>query len=266
MNVDDLLNQLDDLDFSNMNMIQQQQGSQQKTTAATGSFQKKTSYQSYDQKAASNSTQSNTNSTLNKYNQFQEDEDYFKPISIPTKPQTSLEKDQYTPNQNQKQSQIGINKGLGNIDDLLDILNQEDYTVQKGQTKTAQQDISQPSKQSDAPKANQKQTTCLNPYLCNGNSDYANDEFNMRKRVCNALRCTLCNIMITKLVDYKWAQDVDLLFFRNNFSRKEKLITKAISDNSYSAYSCQCRGTSVNKLTTLTECNMKEWRCTGHYD
>ncbi|KAL4461569.1 hypothetical protein ABPG74_016193 [Tetrahymena malaccensis] len=265
MNVDDLLNQLDDLDFSNMNTKQQQQGSQQKSTAATGSFQK-ASYQSYDQKATNINTQSNANSTLNKYNQFQEDEDYFKPTSNPTKPQTSLQTDQYAPTQNYKQPQKDINKGLGNIDDLLDILNQEDYTVQKGQTKMTQQEILQPSKQSDAPKQNQKQTTCLNPYLCNGNSDYVNDEFNMRKRVCNSLRCSLCNIMITKLVDYKWAQDADLLFFRNNFSRKEKLITKAISDSTYSAYSCQCRGTSVNKLTTLSECNMKEWRCAGHFD
>ncbi|EAR94858.2 C8orf37-like protein, putative (macronuclear) [Tetrahymena thermophila SB210] len=265
MNVDDLLNQLDDLDFSNMNVKQKQQGSQQKSTSATGSFQQ-TSYQSYDQKLTSVSNQPNTNSTLNKYNPFQEDEDYFKPTSVPTKPQTSLQKDQYISNQSYKQSSNDNNKGLGDIDDLLDILNQEDYKVQKGQTKVAQQDISQPIKQSDAPKANQKLTTCLNPYLCNGNSDYASDEFNMRKRVCNALRCSLCNIMITKLVDYKWAQDADLLFFRNNFSRKEKLITKAISDSSYSAYSCQCRGTSVNKLTTLAECNMKEWRCTGHFD
>jgi len=31
-------------------------------------------------------------------------------------------------------------------------------------------------------------------------------------------------------------------------------------------YSCQCRGVSVNKLGTLSDYGMKEWRCIGHYD
>jgi hypothetical protein len=41
---------------------------------------------------------------------------------------------------------------------------------------------------------------------------------------------------------------------------------ETISDKNYSAYSCQCKGVSVNKLGTAADYGMKEWRCMGHYD
>lgn len=57
--------------------------------------------------------------------------------------------------------------------------------------------------------------------------------------------------------------DIDWGFFLflGLFSLKE-----TISDKSYSAYSCQCKGVSVNKLGTVMDYGMKEWKCIGHYD
>lgn len=78
---------------------------------------------------------------------------------------------------------------------------------------------------------------------------------------CDMLRCTKCDIPVKRFVNKAWKEDVDYLFFRNNYSREQELAGKLSASGGWCAYSCQCTWRSTREVIELSD---GSWVCRGH--
>ncbi|GIL46118.1 hypothetical protein Vafri_3173 [Volvox africanus] len=81
---------------------------------------------------------------------------------------------------------------------------------------------------------------------------------------CDALRCTKCDFRVEQFNNRDWTDDVDYLFFRNNFPTEAKLAAKMRSRSGSVAYCCQCSWLSTVEQTKLDFSSDVRWVCAGH--
>lgn len=80
-------------------------------------------------------------------------------------------------------------------------------------------------------------------------------------QACDRLRCTRCDLPVKRFVNKQWKQSAEYLFFRNNFSRDDKLSEMMINAPRNAAYNCQCLWKNVENSISL---NGDAWVCGGH--
>lgn len=78
---------------------------------------------------------------------------------------------------------------------------------------------------------------------------------------CDKLRCTRCDLPVKRFVNKIWKPEAEYLFFRNNFSRDDKLAGMMNDSTGCSAYNCQCLWRSANDHVNI---NGESWVCGGH--
>jgi hypothetical protein len=83
-------------------------------------------------------------------------------------------------------------------------------------------------------------------------------------RSCSALRCTSCDLSVVVINGYKWLQDSDYLFFRNNYPDVSKLKGRLRKHIGYRAYACQCSWRAVRDATECSNDADLKWVCGGH--
>ncbi|GLC34139.1 hypothetical protein PLESTB_000841600 [Pleodorina starrii] len=81
---------------------------------------------------------------------------------------------------------------------------------------------------------------------------------------CDALRCTKCDFRVEQFNNRDWNDDVDYLFFRNNFPAEDKLAAKMRSRQGSMAYCCQCSWLSTIEQSKLDFSSEVRWVCAGH--
>ncbi|GFR42587.1 hypothetical protein Agub_g3514 [Astrephomene gubernaculifera] len=81
---------------------------------------------------------------------------------------------------------------------------------------------------------------------------------------CDALRCTKCDFRVEQFENRDWDEDVDYLFFRNNFPTEEKLSPKMRPRPGTVAYCCQCSWLSADEQSKLDFSSEVRWICAGH--
>jgi hypothetical protein len=109
---------------------------------------------------------------------------------------------------------------------------------------------------------------CATIYL-GGSSDSCGLFIGGKAKFCDRLRCIGCDFKVLIFPKFKWAADVDYLFFRNSMPEAIKLNTKLEFKDDSNAYCCQCQWTSTNKILepNLLDCtsfNHLKWTCRGH--
>ena len=90
-----------------------------------------------------------------------------------------------------------------------------------------------------------------------------------KPKSCDRLRCIGCDFKVLIFPKFKWASDVDYLFFRNSMPEAIKLKTKLKSSSDSNAYCCQCQWTCTNKIVSPNDLdcvtfNHQKWACGGH--
>ena len=99
----------------------------------------------------------------------------------------------------------------------------------------------------------------------------------IKKNVCDHLRCTSCNFKVERFQRMRWSSDVDWLFLRNHMPHFEKVKPMLQSSALSCAYACQCSWRSIAETKRLEEVKRivaakrgsKEpeelkWVCMGH--
>lgn len=79
---------------------------------------------------------------------------------------------------------------------------------------------------------------------------------------CEKLRCTRCDLPVKRFPGKQWKPGCEYLFFRNNFSRDDKLNTMLEDSITSAAYSCQCNWRNADQPVSI---NGESWVCAGHY-
>lgn len=83
----------------------------------------------------------------------------------------------------------------------------------------------------------------------------------MNRKGCDRLICTSCDLRVHRFPNAAWSENVDYLFFRNNYSRTANLRDKLLPRDGYSAYTCMCEWRAVNYEAELRN---DKWVCSGH--
>ncbi|XP_019858089.1 PREDICTED: protein C8orf37-like [Amphimedon queenslandica] len=81
---------------------------------------------------------------------------------------------------------------------------------------------------------------------------------------CDQLRCLSCDSSVLSFNNYSWIDDVEYLFFRNNYPNNKKLKTKLVYSEGYRSYACQCSWIHVNKLVNINNMKSLKWTCGRH--
>eukprot|EP01137_Pigoraptor_chileana_P009564 Opistho-2@58043 len=81
---------------------------------------------------------------------------------------------------------------------------------------------------------------------------------------CDRLRCTACDFRIVSFQDYTWSSSCDYLFFRNNVPDFNKLKVNLLRRAGTTAYACQCKWRSVDKLKNVADDVDLKWVCGRH--
>lgn len=84
------------------------------------------------------------------------------------------------------------------------------------------------------------------------------------QRACDKLRCTSCDFKVCSFDNFEWHSDTDYLFLRNNVPDFHRLKSNLAPKNGCRAYCCQCSHRSVQKLTQLSDPQLK-WVCGKHW-
>jgi hypothetical protein len=101
---------------------------------------------------------------------------------------------------------------------------------------------------------------CYPTYLSgNARGGYCSSSANVS--ACDKLRCTRCDLPVKRFLNKIWKGEAEYLFFRNNFSRDDKLAEMMIEASGSSAYNCQCLWRSVAEHLSV---NGESWVCGGH--
>ena len=77
-------------------------------------------------------------------------------------------------------------------------------------------------------------------------------------------RCTKCDFQVLRVVDSKWADDAEYLFFRNYHPNLDKLRSKLVRAPGHCCYCCQCTWRSTAELAPLDKSPDMRWVCGGH--
>lgn len=83
----------------------------------------------------------------------------------------------------------------------------------------------------------------------------------MDRKGCDKLICTSCDLRVQRFTNAVWSEEVNYLFFRNNYSRSGNLREKLLPRDGYCAYTCMCEWRSVNYERELVN---DKWVCSGH--
>ncbi|XP_014671779.1 PREDICTED: protein C8orf37 homolog [Priapulus caudatus] len=86
----------------------------------------------------------------------------------------------------------------------------------------------------------------------------------LTQRACDKLRCTDCDFKCVMYNDYKWRDDIDYLFLRNNVPDFAKLKEKLLVRKGFRAYACQCKWRSVNQVVDIRDDPDIKWVCGKH--
>jgi hypothetical protein len=74
-----------------------------------------------------------------------------------------------------------------------------------------------------------------------------------QRRAATHLRCTKCSFKVVRLLDVRWTQSADYLWFRNFAPDAEKLRERTELALGFAAYACQCSWQSIRGLKALVE-------------
>jgi len=118
-----------------------------------------------------------------------------------------------------------------------------------------------PMRQISKPEERKKSLQKCYPTVISGSipCGYCSSSANLQ--ACDRLRCTRCDLPVKRFVNKQWKPSAEYLFFRNNFSRDDKLSEMMLSAPGYAAYNCQCLWKSTNENSYL---NGDAWVCGGH--
>ena len=81
--------------------------------------------------------------------------------------------------------------------------------------------------------------------------------------LCENLLCTKCDVKVSIFKNKRWKSEVDYLFFRNNYSRKDKLQTMLVDSYGTCCYSCQCTWNNISDNYIIAS-KVSNWVCLGH--
>jgi hypothetical protein len=82
---------------------------------------------------------------------------------------------------------------------------------------------------------------------------------------CDSLRCTKCDFKVIWFENRSWKDDVDYLFFRNNYPTDSKLMPKLFMDQGRRSYCCQCSWRTASDHTVVDSFSGDlRWVCGGH--
>ena len=90
-----------------------------------------------------------------------------------------------------------------------------------------------------------------------------NFTFENGKKLCDNLICTKCDVKVSIFKNKKWDENVNYLFFRNNYLRRNKLEEKLIDEYGVCSYSCQCNWKSISEDCIIAS-KVSNWSCLGH--
>ena len=82
-------------------------------------------------------------------------------------------------------------------------------------------------------------------------------------KLCTSLLCTKCDVKVSFFKNKKWDSSVTYLFFRNNYSRPNKLEEKLLDAYGTCAYSCQCNWKNITD-DCIVASKVSNWTCLGH--
>lgn len=122
--------------------------------------------------------------------------------------------------------------------------------------------LKQPSRaRPDRPEERKKTIQKCYPLVVSGNLVTGHCVSSVSMIACEKMRCTRCDLPVKRFVNKLWKPESEYLFFRNNFSRDDKLATMLYDAPGSAAYSCQCLWKNVSTNTVL---NGDAWVCAGH--
>eukprot|EP00050_Salpingoeca_kvevrii_P003324 m.221710 g.221710 ORF g.221710 m.221710 type:complete len:169 (+) comp10811_c1_seq4:319-825(+) len=85
-----------------------------------------------------------------------------------------------------------------------------------------------------------------------------------KEQGCDKLRCTACDFKVCIFDDYRWSDECQYLFFRNNIPDFDKLKPMLHNAPGTRAYACQCSWMSVDDQTELQYTESLKWVCGKH--
>lgn len=80
-----------------------------------------------------------------------------------------------------------------------------------------------------------------------------NDTRGFGHGLVDGFHCTGCDFQVMRIDEYVWNQDVEYMFFRNNYPTFEKLRRRAARQQGCSAYCCQCSWKSAHSNAILED-------------
>jgi len=76
----------------------------------------------------------------------------------------------------------------------------------------------------------------------------------------NVVRCRKCDFEVLEFRSYAWAPDVDYMFFRNHYPRKEKLHEKLRLAPTKASFACQCSWAVVGHDGSFQDAGHGHWK------
>jgi hypothetical protein len=78
-------------------------------------------------------------------------------------------------------------------------------------------------------------------------------------------QCTACDFQVLRIDNMIWRDDVEYMFFRNNYPNVQKLRPRLVAQKGCVAYCCQCSWKSANSAAELVDvAEGLRWRCVGY--
>ena len=104
---------------------------------------------------------------------------------------------------------------------------------------------------------------CSTTYLSNRHDSFGINTFLTPKR-CSDLRCMKCDFKVINFDGKKWKDDVNYLFFRNNYPETVKKGFEEKEFPDHTSYCCQCSWITVSDRTSAKNLTSLNWYCGGH--
>ena len=164
-----------------------------------------------------------------------------------------------TPKKNRLLSTVRID-GESSSDDLSDLLNLTPplHHSSSKSSKSSSSSTTPPSRK-------------CNPVYISGSGFAFGYSTNLNPRSCDRLICLDCDFNICIFPNFKWKEDTDYLFLRNNSPEFHRLKSQLRMSKGWNAYCCQCHWRHTNSMKDLnvvpsTVPNEKtlKWICTKH--
>ena len=104
---------------------------------------------------------------------------------------------------------------------------------------------------------------CYPLFIGGADLEHGMTESSMKPMSCNSLKCFKCDKKVHRFVNGSWHQSTDYLFVRNFNTNIEELKKGVMFNPGSSAYACQCKFLSVDKLDS-NKAEEMDWMCGGH--